>query len=718
MVRIACFLMLLAPLTSKAQFTYFLDQSVPVYQHNGDQLSLAWAGGLNAAQVNMMDLNADGVEDLVVFDRMANKVITFITADNEYAAAPEYEDLFPKLSNWLLLRDYNCDGKKDVFTGDVLGIKVYKNISIDGENLEWEPRLFDTGFTGPKSTVLLTQGFESKVNLQLQYDDLPSISDVDGDGDIDILNVQYAGYTVEFHQNLSVENNLPCDSLDFKRITRNWGNFRDCECGEFAFHGESCPPSSGGRTQHSGGKSLLALDLNGDRETDLLFSEAECTQLYAFTNEGTMADPLINSASAFPQSNPLNFAIFPAAFYEDVDFDGKKDLIATPNIFTREYLNSDLSRSTWLYKNSGTNASPQFTFVEKDFLQKKMIDIGDNAVPAFLDVDADGDLDLFISANSSNMYASTVSLYENTGSSSSPAFSLLNDDFLGFSSSRFYNVKIQFADIDADQTIDFVFTATHFDNNLTNLYYLANKSSAGLDVNGGSLRAIDFSLNRTENVYIADVDQDGLSDILAGRSEGSLEYWKNAGIQSAPIFVLEEENYLGFGPSSLRQNITCAAADLDADGKVDLILGDQTGKLSVISDFRSSSSAEAEQNLIFNPALGMYVSKNLGGRVWPAVANLYNANKPAIAVGNILGGIHLLRHNEGKSLPDEPQVNVYPNPIAKNELLNVQADRQVVMQVLSVLGQQLGPLVVIRANQVQQYTLPPLASGLYLLKFT
>src|SRR5690606_28198417 len=107
----------------------------------------------------------------------------------------------------VLLRDFNCDGRKDIFTGDVLGMKVYINATSDGR-LEWEPYMFSTGFDGPKSHVLLTKnpatGF--KVNLQIQYDDLPSISDVDGDGDLDILNIQYSGQTIEFHQNLSVDN--------------------------------------------------------------------------------------------------------------------------------------------------------------------------------------------------------------------------------------------------------------------------------------------------------------------------------------------------------------------------------------------------------------------------------------------------------------------------------------------------------------------------------
>lgn len=718
MLRLVCFFVLFMPLVSQAQFTYTLDQQIPVRHLKGDVLELAWAGGLNAAQFNTMDLNGDNQDDLVVFDRMANKVMTFLNSDKRYVSAPEYEDLFPELSNWLLLRDYNCDGRKDIFTGDVLGIRVYVNIAADGELPAWEQYLFTTGFPGPKSSVIQTQGFEYKVNLQLQNDDLPSISDIDGDGDLDILNVQYGGYSVEFHQNLSVENYGHCDSLDFKRITRTWGNFRDCECGQFAFNGEACPPGTGGRTKHAGGKSLLALDLNADQQMDILFSEAECNHLFALMNQGTSTSPQMDRSLVYPQSNPVNFVTFPAAFFEDVDFDGKKDLITSPNIFTREFLNTNLRESAWLYRNTGTNANPVFTFAERNFLQGEMIDLGDNAVPAFFDFDADGDYDMFISSHSSQNYSSSVHLYENTGSASSPEFTLLSDDFLGFSTSKFYNVKIQFSDMNADQTVDLVFTATSFDDNITRLYYLENQRHDALNFENATLRMLDFSLTSTENIHIADIDADGLPDLLVGRSEGNLEYWRNAGIDGAPSFVLEREAYLGFNTSTLRQNLSCTTADLDADGTMDLLIGDQSGKLGIIANFRETTSPEPEERLIFNTALQTYSVKNLGGRIWPAVVNLFNANKPAVVVGNVLGGLHLLKNDEGKSLPEKPEVHVYPNPVGKYEVLNIQADRHVSMQVISLLGQQLGPAVLLNANQLHRYTLPPLPAGLYLLKFS
>ena len=723
MVRATGILLLLIPLAAAGQFTYTLDTTIPVQDLQGEELPLAWAGGLNAAQFNTMDLNADGQDDLVLYDRMANKVVTFVASEGQYVAAPEYEDLFPEgIYNWLLLRDYNCDGRKDIFTGDVLGIKVYRNTSATPEALSWEQHQFETGFDGPKSNVLLTKNpaTDIKVNLQLQFDDLPSISDVDGDGDLDVLNIQYAGHTVEFHQNMQVENDLSCDSLEYVRVTRSWGNFKECSCGVFAFNGEDCQASPGGRTEHAGGKSLLALDLNGDQVQDLLFSEAECTRLFGLTNTGTVSNPVINNFASFPQNKPVNFVLFPAAYYEDVDMDGKKDLISTPNIFSKEFLNSDLDRSTWFYKNTGTTSNPVFSFVQENFLQDQMIDVGDNAVPAFIDFDGDGDFDMLISSHSSQEFTSTVRLYENTGTPSTPAFKLVADDFLGFSDSRFYNVKIQFADVNSDQTRDLVFTATNFDNNATHLYFFSNNSQSTLDVNGSTVQQLDFSLTSTENVYVIDISGDGLPDLLAGRSEGNLEYWKNNGIAGAPLFVLEDENYLGLETSPLRQNLAAAAADLDADGKSDLVLGDQTGRLAIVSDFKNNELGPDafEREIIFTKARSAYAPKNLGGRTWPAIVNLLNSNKPSIVVGNVLGGVHILTHDEGTSLPETPEVHIYPNPALRQDILHVRADRHGTAEIISVLGQQLSQPFTLAANEVYRYALPPLAAGLYLLKFT
>ncbi len=720
MYKIVLLLSLLFPIGLHAQFTYVLDQSVPVKDLQGNALDMAWAGGLNAAQYNTIDLNGDDKDDLAIFDRMANKVITFLNDNNQYRYAPEYEKFFPEqISNWLLLRDYNCDGKKDIFTGDIFGMRVFTNTTLPGENLSWKSFSFYVGSNIPKSEAVLTLGFSGKVNLQLQYDDLPAIADADGDGDLDIFNMRYQGKgSIEFHQNFSMERYGSCDSLDFERKTQTWGGVTECHCGEFAFNNEDCPPN-GGRIKHAGGKSLLMIDADGDADLDLLFSESSCTNLYLLRNEGSNADPIINSAATYPPAKPVNFVIFPGAFYEDVDFDGKKDLMATPNIFSRVYLDSDLKQSNWFYKNNGTTTSPAFTLIQKNFLQDRMIDVGDNAIPAFADYDGDGDYDMLISQYSSENTAATVSLYKNSGTSSNPEFTLVDDDYLTFSESFLVNIKIQFADINSDSKNDLVFTATSLTTGKTNLYYLANKSNSTLDFSNETAALIDFDLNVNENVLANDINLDGLTDLLIGKSNGALQYWKNNGPAGSQNYSLENSTYLELGSSVLRQNLSSSVADLDGDGKSDLILGNQQGQLTIVPNFRQATNLnDAEREIIFNPITSAYQSQNLGGRVWPTVINLFNSNRPAIIAGTILGGVRLLRNDGGVELPKNPVIEIYPNPVSQNNVLTIVPDRNVLMQIYSSIGQKIGEPIRIDGNEFFSFKVSRLSAGMYIFRFS
>lgn len=83
-------------------------------------LKYTWAGGLNACQFCSIDLNLDGLNDLLIFDRHGNRKLTFInqggTGQVNYKYAPEYAALLPEMHDWVITADYNCDGKMDIFT--------------------------------------------------------------------------------------------------------------------------------------------------------------------------------------------------------------------------------------------------------------------------------------------------------------------------------------------------------------------------------------------------------------------------------------------------------------------------------------------------------------------------------------------------------------------------------------------------------------------------
>jgi len=704
-------LFLTLSLFAQAQFTYKLDQSI-VVEADGKTLTLPWAGGLNSVQVNTMDLNGDNNQDLVLFDRTTNKILTFLNESSEYVYAPQYEELFPnEVTQWILLRDFNCDGKKDIFTSDPFGIVVFVNTTKPGKPLSWRP--FNPGFP------LLTKGFTGNVNLKINESDIPAIDDIDGDGDLDILNVRFVGIgTIEWHKNLSIERTGRCDSLQLERITQNYGGFEECECGKFAF-GQTCASLPGGRTQHAGGKALLTFDMDNDGDREILFSEESCARVFMLENKGDAQNAVMTTAVNFPAVNPINFLIFPASFSEDLDFDGKVDLIASPNIYARTFQNTNFQESMWFYKNIGTNQLPQFTFQKTNFLQEEMIDVGDYAVPAFIDSDGDGDQDMYISNYAGPGFASSVYFYENIGSAQEAKFKLITTDFINLSFADYYNVKLQFADVNGDATLDFAFTGTNPRNGVTTLYYVPNRSANGLDFSGQSLVTTGFQIGQTENILLVDVDQDGLNDILLGKATGAVQYWRNLGPAGQYNYTLENGSFLGLGTSTDRQSPALAAGDLDADGRADLILANQRGKLTIYGDFRAQNpDIEGVENIIYNELTEEYYSKNLGGRGWPTVVNIFNSDRPAIVFGNTMGGIYILKNEESKALSEEPVVEIFPNPVEENDILKIKTDRNMIVQFYTSLGQRLSDSYFIPANQEYPIRVSGLPSGVYLALFT
>ena len=125
---------ILLGLTVNGQLNFNRNSAITVLNANGDTLKNAWAGGFNSVQFSEIDLDLDGTKDLFVFDRTGNRISTFIntgvTNQISYQHDPQYVQNFPVgLHDWVLLRDFNCDGKEDIFTFSNGGMKVYRNTS-------------------------------------------------------------------------------------------------------------------------------------------------------------------------------------------------------------------------------------------------------------------------------------------------------------------------------------------------------------------------------------------------------------------------------------------------------------------------------------------------------------------------------------------------------------------------------------------------------------
>ncbi len=696
--------LLLLWLTSYSQNTYHFDQTIQV-QVEGKTIAMPWAGGLNSPQLSTMDLNGDGMEDLVAFDRTANKIFTYLNIGNQYSYAPDYETFFPpSITDWVLLRDFNCDGKKDLFTSDPAGIDVFVNTTVSGGPLSWRP--FNPGHP------LLTIGYNGPINLQMNATDIPSIDDVDEDGDLDIIVARFVGVgSLEFHKNMSIENTGRCDSMQLVRVTTEWGDFQECACGVYAYevYGQTCSQLLGGRVQHDVGKSLLTLDLTNDGLHDLIFSEQTCDSLYLLTNHGTLDSAVMTAHTSFPKSKPTSL-LFPAAYFEDLDFDGVKDLILATNISARVTTDIDLSNSTWFYKNTRTNKFPNFNFVKPNLLQDQMIDAGSYASPAFADYDNDGDLDMFISYWAVPDSVASIYLYKNTGTFTAPAFEFVTKDYQQLSSSGLYNIKIQFVDVNGDGKTDLAFTATSKQTSITQLYYLKNIGGASMDFSGESPEPINFTINQLDNVLLYDVNKDGLLDILWGASDGSLQYYRNTG---SLIFVPSNQSFMGLNSNIIQYSVSPTVSDLRHDGKPDLLVGNH-GSIVVFPDFQTEQS-QPDTLTVENMLKKDSESRNLSSFLILTTADLYSTTNPLIVAGTITGGIYILKSDSTSINQNENTLSVWPNPLNQNEKINIRATQNSVVQFYTILGQKLDGPISLAAGEIAQVD-QPLSSGIYIAR--
>ncbi len=654
------------------EFTFKFDNSLKIIQ-NGQTLLNAFAGGLNAPQFSTCKLDNDGIEDLVVFDRTANKLYTFLAQkDNSskyfWQYSPQYENAFPKISNWILLRDYNRDGKKDIFTYTPSGIKVYQNTSTT--NLSFKlvaDPIYSTGYSG-------------KLNLYLSSTDIPAITDVDNDGDDDIIAFDPSGNFAAFHKNFSIENYKNANVLEFKRVGDCWGGFFKEHYDDMVFNqpcGENPQPldnpfaaNKSSKVLHSG-NSLLLLDLNGDGLKDVLYGHVTQNRVASLMNVGTAGQAKFNSGNYnYPDIYPVNFPVFPAIYYEDLDFDGVRDLITSPNGPDNALQTVDYQNSAWFYKNKGKDDKPDFSFVQKNMLQNTMLDLGENTAPVFADIDGDGDQDLLvgIAGNRGDAgYRASIYLFENKGNST---FELTNADFLEISKNQqLFDIKPFITDMNADGIDDLGFISNSFTGET--IRYFPNHAAKGkafvLKLSEAViLPQIQYLANGDFPLFF-DLNKDGLKDLLIGKGSGRLEYYKNTGTAKLPIYTLDNEELGGISSDYTIGNISLAVADLNGDGKEELITGNRNGYVNVYKNISEQNPKKfvADSTNIFDEFNNKNASIQMGGGLNIAVADLNNDFVPDLIMGTNTGGLKWLK-NTSKFIitaTEEPiSFIIYPNP--------------------------------------------------------
>lgn len=685
---------------------YYAANNVKVYNDQGRKLSFPFAGGLKHPLFGLLDLNNDGYKDLIILDRMDDRILTYINRGIKDSIGFVYKSQFElelpdSLSKTVIIKDYNNDGKPDLFafaSSKGAGIVVYKNISSQ----------FNIAFDVVANPLKASFYGNPESDIYVSSADIPAIADMDGDGDLDILTFSIIQGYVEFYKNLSRELFQNSENLKFKLVDDCWGRFMEgdqnnhinlnitpdfCYVIDNINHIISKTGTDkllSGTSRHAG-STFMAGDMDNDGDVDIVLGDVQYPGLILLTNGknefSNKRDTIIRYDTNFPKgTKAVHVRQMPGVFYIDLNNDSINDMVVSP-------MDKDLpdtidgSSQIWMYKNLGTNKNPKFSFIQNDFLQNEMIDLGGATQPVFFDYDQDGDDDLFIATTGS--YSETlhkhdrIVLYENTGTPVKPEYRLKNPDFSGLASKNYRALTLAFGDVDGDQKKDMILGK--MDGTLS---FYRNVSKAGDTANFRWVTDFVDSIDvgNYSCPYVFDINADNYGDLFVGEDRGEISYFLNSAKGSNPEFKLISPSFAGITFKSLNHFTTPVICDLNNNGRPELIFahnyynplyGKVIGEIGYVEDIDDDTSRNytIQYNRFKDAYTDKTVTRHPGLLLRPAFNDLDGDGYPDMMLGSSRGGLMLLTtKRDTASLGFEEHIKrlnynlkVYPNP-AKDEL--------------------------------------------------
>ncbi|MBS1776084.1 MAG: T9SS type A sorting domain-containing protein [Bacteroidetes bacterium] len=510
--------------------------------------------------------------------------------------------------------------------------------------------------------------------------DIPGIGDVDADGDMDFFAFNISGGFINFYKNYQQEEGLPCDSIHVNLKDACWGKVYQST----SIHqtlGVNCPqwqpPNPPAKITHSG-NTLCMLDYDGDGDLDYLNGGVSYNTIQLLKNGRVEynhpRDTIIEQDTAWQTGGQIyQAAQFPAAFFIDLDQDGKKDIIISPSA----EMASENYHCIAYYRNTGTLTNPVFSFQSDTALIDQTIDLGTGSYPMLFDYNKDGKIDLFIGGDGyfqadGSMHA-RLAYYENTSSGNAKSFTLRELNFLNMDSFKTKGVYPAVGDLDNDGLIDLVVghangTISFYknmaaSNNVQPLWQLT--TTVLKDANGQNIDSAQFAAP-----FIYDLNKDGKPDLLIGSVTGNVYYYQNMG-SVGQLGLQYQTSMLGQVKADSWNLYTAFATPfvgkMDASNNDYLVLGSNSGRISVFSGFQSGNTTIPFQQIdsalsSLNLNLGMYS----GFRSVPAFADLDGDGKMEMVLGNVLGGITLFTQSNSTSISSTRSSDsafiIYPNP--------------------------------------------------------
>lgn len=427
-----------------------------------------------------------------------------------------HESLGPHDTNQVLSADIDNDGDKDIVfsSRNENYVGFYKNIDGNG--------------TFNKRQVINDNVYDVRHIF---------VSDIDGDGDMDVLSASWSGNAIVWNENV--------DGL---------GNFGPAQVID-------------SNAYHAG--FVSAVDIDQDNDIDVLSASGNGLKWYEnvdglgnFEEKPTIANEAVSAfATDIDDDEDIDmFIVSPnkLSWYENIDGEG---------LFDNEYvISTDVTGSTVI--SADIDGDEDMDVISTSYSNNKIIwyentedpdglrvfdsqyIIGDT--PSGLgsiigeDIDSDGDVDLLTASGSDNK----ISWFENSGGPG-----LFDEIIVTTNVDDAYSVY--FDDIDGDDKIDIISAGFY----PYSIFWHKNIDGMG---NFGQRKYVTSNAYRVNTIYSDDIDNDGDFDVLsASKFDNKIAWYEN--LDGSGNFLQHNISIDFFWAYSV------TSSDLDDDGDADVI---------------------------------------------------------------------------------------------------------------------------------------------------
>jgi hypothetical protein len=259
-----------------------------------------------------------------------------------------------------------------------------------------------------------------------------------------------------------------------------------------------------------GGNTAPALaDWDDDGDLDMLLGQV-WGNVHAYRNGGSAAEPDWRSEGELLNIPGINH---PHAFpvLADLNGDGDYDLF----IGEGGWQGPGAGGNIHYYENQGTPQAPNWVLITDQWLG---LDVGGWSHPAFVDINDDGDLDLFVGAEDG-----TLTYVENRGTSTAPAWAAPVQPYANLQVGPY--AAPSFFDVDDDGDLDMLIGQEN--GSLAYARNTGSRTSPGWELVAAAYPAID--VGQMSSPATADLNGDGQPELILGTGYGGLQLYQYEG---------------------------------------------------------------------------------------------------------------------------------------------------------------------------------------------